>query len=350
MSVSTFDRIRVGVIGAGGFTGRELVKLLLQHTSVRLELITSDRYAGQKLPDIFPELGGSSANLVFTEHPRHIAELINLDVIFISAPDQVALQWVEPLLKHNIRVIDIGGSFRFENAHDFEESYQLIHSSPHLLNQATYGLSEVFRSEIASSKLIGNPGCYPTATLLPLWFLKDVLRDQISLLIIDAKSGVSGAGARKEKATLEFSQISENFYPYKTNKHQHTPEIQNQVRKWLGDEVCIRFIPHLLPIFRGILSTMYIPLLEHIDLALTKKKIKNKLKEESFIRFYDNPDVIQIKKVQQTNFLDFAISYDQDSKVLSVISALDNLVKGAAGQAIQNMNLMFGFNERSALL
>ncbi len=350
MSTPSSNTIRVGIIGASGFTGRELIKFLSRHPSVCLDFITSSRYAGQKTSEIFPELGGSSVNLIFKDHPRNISELTHLDAVFISAPDQVALQWVELLFENDIQVIDIGGSFRFEDVSDFEESYQIVHSAPNLLNKASYGLTEAFRSEIASSKLVGNPGCYPTVTLLPLWFLKDFLNEHINLFIIDAKSGVSGAGARKEKATLEFSQISENFYPYKTNKHQHASEIQNQVRKWLGDKACIRFIPHLLPIFRGILSTMYIPLSQDIDIEFMKKEIKSKLIKEPFIRFYDTPDLIQIKKVQQTNFLDFAICYDQDSQVLSVISALDNLVKGAAGQAIQNMNLMFGFNEVASLL
>ncbi len=340
----SLKKIHVGIIGGGGFTGRELIKLLLSHRVVSLDFVTSDKYANQKVSNIYPELGLIPSHLVFKNHPQDISDFGSLDVVFISAPEQVALQWTELLLKNNIRVIDIGGSFRLDEVDIFEEYYEMSHSSSHLLSEAVYGLSEVFRLKIASSQLVANPGCHATASLLPLWFLKDDLKDQVDLIIIDAKAGVSGAGARKEEDSLAFSHIYENCYSYKINKHQHTPEIQTQLRKWLGAKTYIRFIPHLLPIFRGILSTIYIPLSNKIDFKRMKENVKNKLSREACIRFYDTPNLVQIKNVQYTNFLDFSMCYDLNSNVLSIISVIDNLGKGAAGQAVKNMDIMFGLD------
>ena len=343
------SKVRAGVLGAGGFTGRELLRLLARHEHVSLEFVTSHRYASQSLAGVFPELGFVKPDLVFSDHPQNVWDFPDLDVVFISAPDQVALKWVETLVKSNIRVIDLGGAFRLKDANDFEAYYQMTHNSPELLKKAIYGLSEVSRSEVISADLVANPGCYPTAVLLPLWFVRNHIRRQAELMIIDSKSGVSGAGARSEKDSLAFSDISENFYAYKVGKHQHTPEIRDQLRKWYSKKISVRFTPHLLPLFRGILSTIYIPLRESIDIKKMKTDIKKNIAKEKFIRFYDDPGRVRIRNVQFTNFLDFAVHYDALSRVFIIISAIDNLGKGAAGQAVQNMNILFGLEETLSL-
>ena len=350
MSGSPPGIIHAGIIGAGGFTGQELIKLISTHPNVNISWVTSDRYASLKLSQIFKNTGKNYSHLIFSKNPIHLKDIPELDVIFIAAPDEVSLQWTGQLLKKNIKVIDIGGSFRLKNISEFEKYYRIKHNAPKLVQEAIYGLTEVNRKQISSAHLVANPGCYPTACLLPLYFLKRYLIKPINFIIIDAKSGVSGAGARKEKENLTFSQISENFYAYKVKEHQHTPEIRESLQTWFNKTINIQFTPHLLPVFRGILSTIYIKLTGKLDIDLMTQELQKKISFEAFIRFYTNIDGINIKNVQNTNFLDFSFYYDKDSQILIVISALDNLIKGAAGQAIQNMNLMFGFKESSSLL
>jgi len=359
----------IGIMGAGGFTGRELLSILKNHTFVKVVYITSNAYKGQKLKDIFAELDHPQLkNLIFEEHPKSIDDLSQrdekIDLMFLATPDLVSLEWAKKLLDANIKVIDLGGTYRLNNTSDYPEYYGFEHEQPNLLEQAIYGMCEINRQKIMNSNFIANPGCYTTAAILPMVYLCKALKKvypqkKFSELfytnyIIDAKSGSSGAGGRKEKDSLGFSTVYENFRAYKVKKHQHIPEIEQQVSNFTDQDVKIRFVPHLLPVFRGILLSSYLTLnnladVKSLDTKSISGVIKDLIKEEPFVRFYDTPEEIQLNKVQHTNFIDFSFYFDERTNVFMIISAIDNLKKGAAGSAVQNMNLMFDFNEIDSL-
>ena len=346
---------RIGILGGGGFTGRELIKFLLIHPKVDLIYVSSEKFAEQSLRQVYPELNFRDISLKFDHNPISVSDFPELDIIFVCAPDHVALEWTEKLLEKNIKVIDIGGSFRFPNAETFEESYRIQHTSKDLISKAVYGLPEVYKDKIRSSDLIANPGCYPTSVLLPLWIFKKYVPAFGKHIIIDSKSGISGAGARKEEEGLTFSQVHENFKPYKVEGHQHSPEIETYFNDWSGVPTNIQFTPHLLPVFRGILSSIYIPLKKPLSTDVLRNTAEtfssyHRNTEEKFLRYCSDPNDICLKNVQNTNFLDFSFHIDHRNQMLIIFSALDNLVKGAAGQAIQNMNLRLGLKDDTSLL
>ena len=346
---------RVGVLGGGGFTGRELIRFLLIHPKVDLTYISSQKFAERPLGQIYPELNSQNTSLKFVQFPISVSDFPELDVIFICAPDHVALEWAEKLLENNIKVIDIGGSFRLPDAKTFEESYKIKHTSQGLISKAAYGLTEVYKDKISSSELIANPGCYPTSVLLPLWILKEYSPAFGEHIIIDSKSGTSGAGARREEESLAFSHVHENFRPYKVESHQHSSEIETYFNAWSDTATKIRFTPYLLPVFRGLLSSVYIPLRKPLDMDTLQNTVNIFLSHhqntgKKFLRYFPKPDTICLKNVQNTNFLDFSFHIDHRNQMLIIFSALDNLIKGAAGQAIQNMNLLLGLEDDTSLL
>jgi len=341
--------IRVGILGAGGFTGQELIRIFAHHGAVELVYLTSSEYADKKLSAAFPALAAPIfANLRFSPHPKVIADAPQLDVVFLATPDEVALAWAPQFLAAGVRVIDISGAFRLTNTTQFQEYYGLEHNQPSALGEAIYGLSEVNRAKITSARLVANPGCYPTAALLPLFVYRDLL-DFSRPVIIDAKSGTSGAGGRKEKDTLGYSTVYENFRSYKTAKHQHAPEIAQEISRFAGMQAKLRFTPHLLPMYRGILSSAYASVKTGKSAADFEAAARKASDKEVFLRYRENVDAVELRHVQHTNFCDYAHFIDNETGLVQIVSGIDNLVKGAAGQAVQNMNLMFNLPETSGV-
>ncbi len=345
--------IRVGIIGGGGFTGQEIIKLLNRHDKCSLVYITSNEYADQPLAEVFPQLiGRNNSDLIFSKHPETVDDIIPIDVAFLATPDAASLRWGAELLEQTtIKVIDLAGAYRIKDAATFQKYYKLEHNQPAALEKAIYGLTEMNRQAIKESQLVANPGCYPTAALMPVFAIKDILNKFEPRLLIDAKSGTSGAGGRKEKDSLGYSTVYENFRAYKIANHQHTPEIAQAASILAGQNISARFTPYLLPLFRGILCTTYLlvkdtaDIEKHLGQALEKAATNN-----VFIRYVSNPDALSIRNVQNTNYVDISFFYDEANKTVLLFSAIDNLMKGAAGSAIQNMNVMCGFDEAEALL
>ncbi|MDH4200346.1 MAG: N-acetyl-gamma-glutamyl-phosphate reductase [Spirochaetia bacterium] len=341
--------IRIGILGAGGFTGQELVKILCRHGNIHLNYITSDIYKGNLFCEIFPNSEHPSIrDLKFSAHPVELKDIPEVDLIFLAVPDEVSIHWANFLLQRKIKVIDISGAFRLKNPGDYEKYYKFTHKNPELLKTAVYGMPEFNREFIKTASLVANPGCYATAAILPLLVLGAEI--QIKYWLIDAKSGTSGAGGRKEKDALSFSMINENFKAYKIKAHQHIPEIIEHTASALKRPAGLNMTPHYLPLFRGLQTNTYLYLDDEPDLEKLTEKSESISKQETFIRFYRDPEMIELKNVQNTNFLDFGFYYDNHSRLLQIICAIDNLQKGAAGQAIQNMNLMFGLTEHQGLL
>lgn len=347
--------LKVGIIGAGGFTGQELLQLLAKHEQTDVIYATSNEYKEQKVSETFRSLAHPSLNaLTFSAHPKTQAEvekLPPLDLLFTATPDDVSLQLIPWFRKKNIRVIDIAGIFRLKDKEQIQKFYNIDHDQPQLLQQAVYGLPEVYREEIKKAELVANPGCYPTSVLLPFFAIKEFLSKTETTIIVDAKSGTSGAGGRKEKDSLSYSGVNENFRAYKIAAHQHQPEIQLYANLFANsaNPLRVRFTPHLLPLSRGIFSTAYISVKETIDFSQWVKAARDFAQQETFVRFYENANDVEIKKVARTNFLDFSLTYDDENRLVVMTSAIDNLLKGAAGQAVQNMNLMYGLPEHTAL-
>ncbi|MDH4263258.1 MAG: N-acetyl-gamma-glutamyl-phosphate reductase [Spirochaetia bacterium] len=352
------NTVKAGIIGAGGFTGQELIKIFSRHLGVHLGWITSDAYKGISLNEAFPELAHPDyEKLKFSAHPQSKDDIPDLDVIFLAVPDEASMFWIEKLHSSKYKIIDISGAFRLSNPELYVKYYGFQHTSPELLPKVVYGLTEINREAIKNAQIVANPGCYATSAILPILLMgkvyKDLFKDSDGRIIVDAKSGTSGAGGRKEKDSFPYSKTNENFRSYKIKTHQHIPEIAEQIAPIFSTPVLLNMTPHLLPLFRGLQTNTYVyfknlnKALNTDDLILQMKSISEK---ETFIRFYENPEKIELRNVQGTNYLDFSFYYDQSSCMLQIIAAIDNLQKGAAGQAVQNLNLMFGLQEHHGLL
>jgi N-acetyl-gamma-glutamyl-phosphate reductase len=336
--------MKVSILGAGGLTGKEIIGFLAKHPHFELVHITSDKFAGKKLESIFPNIPSKFKNLSFNKHSDVIPEK---SLVVLAVPDEVSLKVTPELLEKGYKVIDISGVYRIHSKEEFENYYNLKHDSFFLMEKVVYGLPEMNRSKIINSNFVSNPGCYATSTILPIFMLGN-LRQKISQnIVISSASGVSGAGGRKEEIAYSFTSLHDNFKSYRVLNHQHTPEINEYSSYNMQTNLPkIIFTPHLLPVYRGILSTIVV----HFNQKINYEDIKNEYNnysEEKFIRFYNSTDEISLHNVQNTNYLD--IAFKTDGNTLVVVSALDNLVKGAGGQAIQNMNLMAGYPETMGL-
>ncbi|MBC8258420.1 MAG: N-acetyl-gamma-glutamyl-phosphate reductase [SAR324 cluster bacterium] len=341
--------VRIGIIGAAGLSGRELLYLLQHHEEISVELVTSSKYQGQKVNDVFPEL--NSYTQIFQPNETDVS---GCDLVFLAIPNQASLERVPKLLNQGLRVIDLSGAFRLRDTEVFSKYYQLTHSAPELLEESAFGLPEFFREKISAAKMVANPGCYATGALLGLLPLGELLGDLDRPPIIDAKSGVSGAGGRVEDDVTNYVSVNENFKAYKTFSHQHQPEIQ----QYLEDLSLYRsantgevvFTPHLLPLNRGILSTIYL----HFKKVVSPGEIRGRFSEfaesQEFIHFLGAGVLPDLKMSVNSNRCMIGTDSDQTGKNWVIITSIDNLVKGASGQAIQNMNLMFGLNETQGLL
>ncbi|MEY2428396.1 MAG: N-acetyl-gamma-glutamyl-phosphate reductase [Verrucomicrobiota bacterium] len=351
-------KVTIGVVGASGYSGEELVRLLLSHPHAELGAITSRQYAGQSLAQIFPKFAQNPAGktLHFSE-PN--AELLakRAQFVFLALPHGVAAEFAAPLLKHGCKVIDLSADFRVKSPAVYKDFYAHDHPAPDLLAKAVYGLPEIYRAEIRKARLIASPGCYPTSILLPVVPLLKAGLIKSSGIIADSLSGVSGAG-RKAELDLLFVECNESVRPYGVPKHRHLSEIEQELSVAAGEEVTIQFTPHLVPVNRGILTTLYLAPEKHFGDAKGMRKLAERIaacyhiayRNEPFVRLLDDKTLPDTKNVMGTNMIEIAWRLDPRTGRLIVMSAEDNLVKGASGQAIQSMNIMCGFPETAGLL
>ena len=341
--------ISVGIVGGTGYTGVELLRLLLRHPNVQVNVLTSRTEDGRRVDDMFPSLRGHT-DLKYSD--LNIEQLKQCDVVFFATPHGVAMKHAEELVAANTKVIDLAADFRLQNLVQFEKWYGMQHACPDLLKDSVYGLSELNRDKIKQANVIGNPGCYPTTVqlgLAPLFKHSDTLVKPESI-IIDAKSGVSGAG-RKASMGMIYTENADNFKAYGVAGHRHHPEIVEALENISGQTGVfdqILFVPHLVPMIRGMLSTIYVDLTDagaELDLQAWYEQF---YANESFVDVMPENSSPETRSVRGANQLRIAL-YKPQPKKLVVLVAQDNLVKGAAGQAVQNMNLMFGFDETAGL-
>lgn len=334
--------IKVGIVGGTGYTGVELLRLLAQHPEVELAAITSRGEAGSAVADMFPSLRGRVA-LRFSDPAS--APLKDCHLVFFATPNGVAMQQTQELLDAGVRVIDLAADFRIKDIALWEQWYGMPHASPPLVAEAVYGLPELNRDQIRHARLVANPGCYPTATQLGFLPLIESGCVDIENLIADAKSGVSGAG-RKAETHILFAEASDNFKAYAVGGHRHLPEIRQGLSTVAGTQVGLTFVPHLTPMIRGIHATLYARITREADFQSMYEK---RYAGEPFVDVLPAKSHPDTRSVRAANTCRIAVHRPQDGDVLVVLSVIDNLVKGAAGQAVQNMNLMFGFDECSGL-
>jgi len=331
--------IKVGIVGGTGYTGVELLRLLATHPEVSLHIITSRSEAGMSVSELFPNLRGH-VDLMFTVPDAD--QLAECDVVFFATPHTVAMTLVPELIKRGTRVIDLSADFRLKDAQEWEHWYNTPHTCPELLDLAVYGLPEVNRGQIKTAQLVAAPGCYPTATqlgFLPL--LENNLIDPAHL-IADAKSGVSGAGRKAAIGGL-LAESSENMKAYALAGHRHLPEIKQGLNLVSSQDVGLTFVPHLTPMIRGIHATLYGQLTSSIDL---QSVFEQRYANEPFVDVMPAGSQPETRSVRGANVCRIAVHQPQGGNTVVVLSVIDNLVKGASGQAIQNMNIMFGFDER----
>ncbi len=335
--------LKVGIVGGTGYTGVELMRLLAVHPQVELVVITSRGEAGKKVADLFQNLRGH-IDLAFSE-PDEKA-LAACDVVFSATPNGVAMQHARVLLKGKTRLIDLAADFRLKDIQSWEKWYGMSHACPELLVEAAYGLPEVNREKIRKARLVANPGCYPTAVQLGFLPLLEQGLVDVAHLIADAKSGISGAGRKAEVHTL-FAEASDNFKAYGVSGHRHWPEIRQGLDAATGKPVGLTFVPHLTPMIRGIHATLYAHLVKtDTDLqALYEKRYA----DEPFVDVLPPGSHPDTRSVRASNVCRIAVHRPQGGDTVVVLSVIDNLVKGAAGQAVQNMNIMFGLDERTGL-
>lgn len=337
---------RIGIIGATGYTGSELVRILTGHPDVELTVLTSRRYEGTRFDRVYPSLRGYVDLTCEAFSMDRVCD--RADFIFTALPHSLPMQYIPELMDRGKKVVDLSADFRFKNAATYESFYQ-PHTAADLLQEAVYGLCEVNASKIRDASLVGNPGCYPTSILLPLIpLVKDRLID-IRSIIADAKSGVSGAG-RSVSLTTHFCEANESFKAYKIATHRHSPEMDEILSSRAGEPVHISFVPHLVPITRGMLSTLYINLNEHAAAKDIRESLSSYYAGRAFVRIRPDDQPPDTHHVRGTNYCDIGLKMDERANRMIIISVIDNLVKGASGQAVQNMNLMLGLDETRGLL
>jgi N-acetyl-gamma-glutamyl-phosphate reductase len=334
--------IKVGIVGGTGYTGVELLRLLAQHPEVELAAITSRGEAGTAVADMFPSLRGK-VPLKFVD-PKD-APLDNCDVVFFATPSGIAMQQARQLLDAGVRVIDLAADFRIKDIAVWEKWYGMTHVAPDLVAEAVYGLPEVNRESIRAARLVANPGCYATAVQLGMLPLIEAGCVESDHLIADCKSGVSGAG-RKAETHILFAEASDNFKAYAVAGHRHLPEIRQGLARAAGREVGLTFVPHLTPLIRGIHATLYARVTREADFqALFEQRYAS----EPFVDVMPAKSHPETRSVRASNTCRIALHRPQGGDTLVILSVIDNLTKGAAGQAVQNMNLMFGLDECVAL-
>jgi N-acetyl-gamma-glutamyl-phosphate reductase len=334
--------IKVGIMGGTGYTGIELLRILARHPQAELVAITSRKEAGTPVAELFPSLRGA-VTIEYSDPAK--SDLAKCDVVFFATPNTVAMSQARALVEAGVRVVDLSADFRIKNAAEWEKWYKVKHAAPELLAQAVYGLPEVNRTRIKGARLVANPGCYPTAVLLGLLPLAEAGAVDLDHLIADATSGVSGAGKKAEEHLL-FSEASDNFKAYGVSGHRHWPEIRQGLDAAAGKSVGLTFVPHLAPMIRGIHATMY----ARVTVSKEFQRLyEDRYRGEPFVDVLPNGWEPDTRSVRATNACRIAIHRPHGGGMLVVLSVIDNLVKGASGQAVQNMNIMFGFEETMGL-
>jgi N-acetyl-gamma-glutamyl-phosphate reductase len=332
--------VKVSIVGASGYGGGELARLLAGHPEAEIVHLTAETHQGESMSSLYPNL------TAFTDAVTEQADLETIandsDIVFLALPAGKSMEIV-PRLVSATRVIDLGPDFRLKDPHGFAHWYKMPHTAPELLEGAAYGLTEFERAQIRRASIVANPGCYPSAALLPMVPLLQSGKVDPSRVIVDAKSGVSGAGRTASLGT-HFAEVNENVKPYNVAVHRHTPEIEQTLGQLLGREVLVTFTPHLIPMTRGILATVYMPLAASLTTEEATAILQEAYAGEPFVRVLGN-GLPQTKATSGSNFCDVAARVDQHTKMVIAMAALDNLVKGASGQAIQNMNVMLGLPE-----
>jgi len=336
------SKIKVGIVGGTGYTGVELLRLLALHPNAELAVITSRGEAGLPVAEMFPSLRGY-VDLKFSD-PAQV-DLSGCDVVFFATPNGIAMQQTRELLAKGVRVIDLAADFRIKDVATWEKWYGMTHACPELVAEAVYGLPEINREKIKQATLVANPGCYPTAVQLGFMPLLESGAIDPSYLIADAKSGVSGAGRKAEVHAL-LAEAGDNFKAYGVSGHRHLPEISQGLKAMVNKEVGLTFTPHLLPMIRGIHATLYAKLTKQVDL---QKLFEERYANELFVDVLPKGSHPETRSVRGSNQCRIAVHQPQGGDTVVILSVIDNLVKGAAGQAVQNMNIMFGLNEATGL-
>ncbi|MBI5683027.1 MAG: N-acetyl-gamma-glutamyl-phosphate reductase [Deltaproteobacteria bacterium] len=352
--------IKVSILGGSGYTGIELLRILSRHPEVEIIAVTSRQYQGEGIVKVFPFLGNFIEGIFID--PSNQKSITNADIVFCCLPHRSAMEYIPKIIKRGIWVIDLSADFRLKDPKVYETWYEK-HTAKDLLKKAVYGLPEIYRPKIKNAQLVANPGCYPTSAILGLMpLIKNKLIDT-NTIIIDSKSGVSGAG-REAKLETSFVEANEGFKAYKIGEHRHTPEIEQCLSHIAKEKITVSFSPHLLPVNRGILSTMYADIKTQKPAPAGSKqgsKVKSQKEmifdaykkcysNEPFIRIMPEDVLPNIQQVKGSNFCDIGIKVDERTNRVVVVSVIDNLVKGASGQAVQNMNIMCGLHEKTGLL
>lgn len=352
------QKLKVSIIGSTGYTGKELIRILLNHKELELVHLTSTTYVGKNINQIFPEFLNKLDKKLINFNLDVVSQ--DSDMVFTALPHTVSMEVVPELLKKGVKVVDLSADYRIKDSAVYQEWYKKEHNqiSKGLLSEAVYGLPEIYLDKIKGASLVANPGCYPTSIILGIApLLKFKLADSRGI-IIDSKSGTTGAG-RKLSLGLYFSECNENFKAYKVVKHNHIPEIEQELSSiyFSGDdnkqqktEIKVSFTPHLLPINRGILSTCYLSLNGSKEDGEILEVYQKFYQKAPFVRIFETPNLPEIKFVAGTNYCDIGFTIDERVGKIKVISVIDNLLKGAAGQAVQNMNIMSGFPETCGLV
>nr|WP_320116360.1 N-acetyl-gamma-glutamyl-phosphate reductase [uncultured Desulfuromonas sp.] len=337
--------MKVAVVGASGYTGVELLRLLVRHPHVELCSITSRQYDGMNIAQVFPSLAGLVSLPCSQIDVQKIGQ--DADFVFTALPHKTAMDVVPGFLDQGCKVVDLSADYRLHDVAVYESWYQK-HTSPELLKEAVYGLVELYRDDIVAARLVANPGCYPTSVALAVTpLLRNGLIDHRSL-VVDSKSGTSGAGRSAKTGSL-FCEVNEGFKAYSVGNHRHTPEIEQTLSEQAGESVIINFTPHLLPVNRGILTTCYAQLSDGVDGEQLKALYEDFYADQPFVRLFPGGQLPNVAFVRGSNYADLGFVVDERTRRVIVVSAIDNLVKGAAGQAVQNMNVMAGYDETLGL-
>jgi len=338
--------IKAGIIGSTGYAGQEIVRLLLQHGDVEIKWYGSRSYIDQKYYDVFRNMFQLVDAKCMDDNMDELAEQV--DVIFTATPQGLCAKLVSEEVLSKVKIIDLSADFRIKDVHIYEEWYGIKHASPQFIEEAVYGLCEINREKVKNARLIANPGCYPTCSFLSIYPLAKAGVIDMNSIIIDAKSGTSGAG-RGAKVQNLFCEVNENIKAYGVLNHRHTPEIEEQLTYASGKDTKIIFTPHLVPMMRGILVTAYANLVKDVTYEELKAIYDEAYQDEKFVRVLDKDATPETRWVEGSNYVDVNFKIDPRTHRVVMMGAMDNLVKGAAGQAVQNMNLMFGYPESQGL-
>jgi len=338
--------MKVAIIGATGYGGAELVRILRQHPHVSIHSVHASSLHGEPLSGSYPHMQGIVDDQLQAANLDKLAQ--EVDLVFTATPSGVASKLAPPLIENGVKVIDLSGDFRITDQAVYKAWYNMEPADEYLLSKAVYGLTEWVDVDLSETALISNPGCYPTAVLLGLApLVQHELIDETTI-IVDAKTGVSGAGKGVSQAT-HFSETNDNFKMYKANQHQHTPEMEQGLQRWNEKVGAITFTPHLAPMTRGIMATMYATATSETSVKALLDLYNESYSDDYFVRIREEGKFPSTKEVYGSNFCDIGLTYDERTKRITVVSVIDNLVKGASGQAVQNMNKMLGIDEKTGI-